>query len=156
MEHVSRTTKYWLPWLVGMPAETCTAICSLLMGNVLTQFPRLKICFAHGGGSFPFTIGRIQHGYDVRPDLCATDCSIPPKEFLGKFYTDSLVHSQPSLDLLIKVIGEDKIMLGTDYPFPLGELSPGSLIDSSDLSQSTKVSFSILVLFGSKWSIIVN
>ena len=62
MDHVSRTTKYWLPWLVGMPAETTTAICSLIMGNVLAQFPRLKFCFAHGGGAFPFTIGRIQHG----------------------------------------------------------------------------------------------
>ncbi len=62
MDHVSRTSKYWLPWLVGMPAETTTAICCLIMGNVLTQFPRLKFCFAHGGGSFPFTIGRIQHG----------------------------------------------------------------------------------------------
>ena len=62
MEHISRTTKYWLPWLVGMPAETTTAICSLIFGNVLTQFPKLKFCFAHGGGAFPFTIGRIQHG----------------------------------------------------------------------------------------------
>lgn len=117
------------------------------MGNVLAQFPRLKICFAHGGGSFPFTIGRIQHGYDVRPDLCAIECPIGPKEFLGKFYTDSLVHNQASLDLLIKVIGEDRIMLGTDYPFPLGELSPGSLIESSDFDQSIKVYifFSILM-----------
>lgn len=62
MEHVSRTTKYWLPWLVGMPAETATAICCLIMGNVFAQFPKLKFCFAHGGGSFPFTVGRIQHG----------------------------------------------------------------------------------------------
>lgn len=62
MEHISRTTKYWLPWLVGMPAETTTAICSLIFGNVLTQFPKLKFCFAHGGGAFPFTVGRIQHG----------------------------------------------------------------------------------------------
>jgi aminocarboxymuconate-semialdehyde decarboxylase len=65
MEHVSRSTKYWLPWLVGMPAETTTAISCVLMGNVLAQFPRLKLCFAHGGGAFPFTVGRIQHGYEV-------------------------------------------------------------------------------------------
>ena len=106
MDHVSRTSKYWLPWLVGMPAETCTAICSLIMGNVLKLFPRLKFCFAHGGGSFPFTVGRIQHGYDVRPDLCAVECDVAPKEFLGKFYTDSLVHSKVALDLLIDVIGK--------------------------------------------------
>ena len=61
-----RYSKYWLPWLVGMPAETATAICCLLMGGVLHRFPRLKVCFAHGGGAFPYTVGRVQHGYKVR------------------------------------------------------------------------------------------
>lgn len=139
MDHVTNNfTKYWLPWLVGMPSETTTAICCLLMGNILKLFPRLKICFAHGGGAFPFTIGRIQHGYDVRPDLCATECSLGPEEFLGKFYTDSLVHSKKSLDLLIDVIGEDKVILGSDYPFPLGEHVAGSLVESTDYSDDLK------------------
>ena len=73
MDHITKTSKYWLPWLVGMPAETANAICCILMGGVLQQFPRVKFCFAHGGGGFPFTIGRIQHGYEVRPDLCAVE-----------------------------------------------------------------------------------
>ena len=137
-------SKYWLPWLVGMPAETATAICSLLMGGVLNRFPRLKVCFAHGGGSFPFTVGRIQHGYNVRPDLCATDCPVAPKEFLGKFWTDSLVHDQGALKLLLEVIGEDRVMLGTDYPFPLGEVLiadtfPGKVVTESGLSSNLKV-----------------
>ena len=89
-----------------MPAETATAIVSVLMGGILEQFPALKICFAHGGGSFPYTAGRIQHGYNVRPDLCATDCNKPPLDFLRKFWTDSLVHDTDALDLLVKVIGE--------------------------------------------------
>ena len=76
------------------------------MGGVLHRFPRLKLCFAHGGGSFPFTVGRIQHGYNVRPDLCAVNCDVAPQEFLGKFYTDSLVHDPTALDLLVDVIGE--------------------------------------------------
>eukprot|EP00050_Salpingoeca_kvevrii_P014041 m.32279 g.32279 ORF g.32279 m.32279 type:complete len:212 (+) comp5497_c0_seq2:479-1114(+) len=80
------------------------------------------------GGSFPFTVGRIEHGFNVRPDLCQTECKVQPREFLGKFWTDSLVHDPVALDLLINVIGEDNIMLGTDYPFPLGELQPGKLI----------------------------
>ena len=83
MQMGGRFSKYWLPWLVGMPAESATAIVSLLMGGVLYNFPRLKVCFAHGGGSFPYTVGRVQHGYNVRPDLCATDCSLPPRDFLG-------------------------------------------------------------------------
>src|SRR5258705_362878 len=66
--------KYWLPWRVGMPAETSRAICSVLFGGVLDRLPNLRIGFAHGGGSFPGTIGRIQHGFEVRPDLCAADC----------------------------------------------------------------------------------
>lgn len=65
-----------------------------------------QVCFAHGGGSFPYTIGRIEHGFNVRPDLCATDCIINPRDFLGKFYTDCLVHDPSALDLLLKVIGE--------------------------------------------------
>ena len=90
MQMGGRFSKYWLPWLVGMPAETATAIVSLLMGGVLYNFPRLKVCFAHGGGSFPYTVGRVQHGYNVRPDLCATDCSLPPRDFLGHQELDAL------------------------------------------------------------------
>jgi len=143
MEMGGRFSKYWLPWLVGMPAETATAICCLLMGGVLSNFPRLKVCFAHGGGSFPYTAGRVQHGYNVRPDLCATDCQTPPKDFLGKFWTDSLVHDQAALKLLVDVIGEDRVMLGTDYPFPLGEVLigdtfPGKVVQEADFSPHIK------------------
>jgi len=110
-------------------------------GGVLHRFPRLKICFAHGGGSFPYTVGRVQHGYNVRPDLCATDCDLTPREFLGKFWTDSLVHDDSALKLLVDVIGEDRIMLGTDYPFPLGEVLisdtfPGKVITQSKFSET--------------------
>uniref|UniRef100_A0A3P8XGU4 2-amino-3-carboxymuconate-6-semialdehyde decarboxylase n=1 Tax=Esox lucius TaxID=8010 RepID=A0A3P8XGU4_ESOLU len=82
------------------------------------------------GGSFPSTIGRIEHGFHVRPDLCAVDNKVNPRKYLGSFYTDSLVHDPIALKLLTDVIGKDKVMLGTDYPFPLGELQPGSLIES--------------------------
>ncbi|TNN51822.1 2-amino-3-carboxymuconate-6-semialdehyde decarboxylase [Liparis tanakae] len=84
------------------------------------------------GGSFPFTVGRIEHGHKVRPDLCAVDNQASPRKYLGSFYTDSLVHDPVALKLLVDVIGKDKVMLGTDYPFPLGELQPGSLIESMD------------------------
>lgn len=132
-----RFSKYWLPWLVGMPAETATAVVSVLMGGVLEHFPRLKLCFAHGAGSYPFTVGRINHGYGVRPDLCAVNCKTPPGDFVGKFWSDSLVHDPSALDLLVKVMGEDKVILGTDYPFPLGEVTgfegayPAKVIEES-------------------------
>lgn len=124
-----RMQKYWLPWLVGMPAETSLAISSMIFGGIFDRFPKLKVCFAHGGGSFPFTLGRIQHGYESRPDLCAQDCALPPKDYIGKFFVDSLTHDLPSLKFLLELFGKEKICLGSDYPFPLGEAVPGRLIE---------------------------
>tara|TARA_R110002072_G_scaffold64203_3_gene159434 strand:- start:47399 stop:48415 length:1017 start_codon:yes stop_codon:yes gene_type:complete len=121
---------YWLPWLVGMPAETSRAICNMIFGGVFEKFPKLKVCFAHGGGSFPATIGRIQHGFNVRPDLCAIDNPIDPKSYLGKFYIDSITHDETMLKYCCDLLGTNRIMLGTDYPFPLGELEPGKLIEN--------------------------
>jgi aminocarboxymuconate-semialdehyde decarboxylase len=130
--------KYWLPWLVGMPAETSLAICSMIFGGVFERLPKLKVAFAHGGGSFPATIGRIEHGFNVRPDLVAIDNKENPRKYLKQFYLDSLVHDPAMLDLLIKLMGADRIALGTDYPFPLGELQPGKLIESMPYDAKTK------------------
>ena len=130
--------KYWLPWLVGMPAETSLAICSMIFGGVFERLPKLKVAFAHGGGSFPITIGRIEHGFHVRPDLVAIDNPENPRKYLKQFYLDSLVHDPLALDLLINLMGADRIALGTDYPFPLGELSPGKLIESMPYSVEMK------------------
>jgi aminocarboxymuconate-semialdehyde decarboxylase len=122
--------KYWLPWLVGMPAETSRAICSLMFGGVFERLPRLRVLFAHGGGSFPGTFGRIEHGYRVRPDLCATDTRQSPRDQLGRFFVDSLVHDPRALRYLIDLLGTERIALGSDYPFPLGEAEPGKILDA--------------------------
>jgi len=127
-----RMEKYWLGWLVGMPTETTLAMCSILFGGVLERLPNLRIGFAHGGGSFPGTLGRIAHGFDVRPDLCSTDNDRSPREYLGRFYVDSLVHDADTLRFLIHQVGAERIALGSDYPFPLGEDRPGRLIESMD------------------------
>lgn len=134
----TKMEKYWLPWLVGMPAESSLAICSMIFGGVFERLPGLRVAFAHGGGSFPATIGRIEHGFNVRPDLCAVDNNVNPREYLGKFWIDSLVHDQPMLDYIVNLVGADKIALGTDYPFPLGELEPGKLINSMPYSDDIK------------------
>jgi aminocarboxymuconate-semialdehyde decarboxylase len=130
--------KYWLPWLVGMPAETSRAICSILFSGVLERLPKLRIAFAHGGGSFPSTIGRIEHGFKMRPDLCGIDNAVNPRNYLNRFYLDSLVHEPMMLDYLIKLMGADKVALGTDYPFPLGEEVPGELIESMPYNDQIK------------------
>lgn len=129
--------KYWLPWLVGMPAETSRAICSLIFSGTLEKLPDLRICFAHGGGSFPATIGRIEHGFAVRPDLCAVDNTRSPREYFGSIYFDSLVHDAEMLRYLIGLAGADHVALGSDYPFPLGEHHPGELIESMELDAET-------------------
>jgi len=125
-----RMTKYWMPWLVGMPTETCLAICSMIFGGVLERLPELRVAFAHGGGSFPGTLGRIEHGFRVRPDLCATDNPVEPRSYLDRFYIDSLVHDEQMLRYLVRLMGARRIALGSDYPFPLGESEPGRLIES--------------------------
>jgi aminocarboxymuconate-semialdehyde decarboxylase len=131
-----RMPKYWLPWLVGMPAETSLAICSMIFGGVFERFPKLRVAFAHGGGAFPGTIGRIEHGFHVRPDLVATNNGKNPRAYLAQgdkpahFYVDSLVHDPDALRLLLKLFGARRVAFGSDYPFPLGETHPGALIDS--------------------------
>jgi aminocarboxymuconate-semialdehyde decarboxylase len=134
-----RMDKYWLGWLVGMPAETALAICSVIFGGVLERLPRLRIAFAHGGGSFPGTIGRIEHGFHSRPDLCAVENEHNPRKYLGKFYLDSLVHDADALRHLIRLVGAERVALGSDYPFPLGEAEPGRLIESlTELTPTVK------------------
>jgi aminocarboxymuconate-semialdehyde decarboxylase len=131
-----RMPKYWLPWLVGMPAETSLAICCLMLSGVFDRFPKLRVAFAHGGGAFPFTIGRIEHAFHARPDLVAVDNQNHPRSYLAqgdtpaRFYVDSLVHDADALKLLVKLFGAQRVALGSDYPFPLGEAQAGSLIES--------------------------
>lgn len=133
-----KMSKYWLPWLVGMPAETSLAICSMIFGGVFERLPKLKVAFAHGGGAFPSSVGRIEHGFNVRPDLVAVDNKINPREYLDKFYLDTLVHDPLMLNFLMDLMGPNQLALGTDYPFPLGELQPGKLIDSMPYDDKIK------------------
>lgn len=142
--------KYWLPWLVGMPAEVSLAICSLIFGGVLERLPSLRVCFAHGGGAFPGTLGRIQHGFEARPDLVAVDNPRAPAEYLGRFFVDSLVHDARTLRFILDVFGPDQVCLGSDYPFPLGESQPGALVGSlSDVDDVVKEK--ILWATGMRW-----
>lgn len=138
MMAAERMDKYWMRWLVGMPAETTTAITSMIFGGVLERLPKLRIAFAHGGGAFPATIGRIEHGFQVRPDLCAVDNPVNPREYLGKFWIDALVHDPAILQLVVDQMGPSRVAMGSDYPFPLGELQPGQLINSMPYSDAVK------------------
>jgi aminocarboxymuconate-semialdehyde decarboxylase len=129
---------YWLPWLVGMPAELSRAICSLIFGGVLERLPELRFLFAHGGGSFPFTIGRIEHGFNMRPDLVALDNPVNPRRYLDRIWVDSVTHDPQALRYLLEVLGADRVALGTDSPFPLGEQVPGSTVEALELDENER------------------
>jgi aminocarboxymuconate-semialdehyde decarboxylase len=126
--------KYWLPWLVGMPAETSRAACSLIFGGVLERLPKLRVCFSHAGGSFLPTLGRVEHGFNCRPDLVAIDNPHNPRSYVGKFWVDSITHDIDALEYILKLQGSKRVCLGSDYPFPLGDLEIGKFIEDSSFS----------------------
>ena len=130
--------RYWLPWLVGMPAETSRAMCSMIFGGIFEKLPNLRVNFAHAGGSFLPTIGRIQHGFDCRPDLVAIDNNINPRNYIGKFWVDSITHDPMMLEYVLKLQGSSRVTLGSDYPFPLGDLEIGKFIEEMDLDDKIK------------------
>lgn len=129
--------KYWLPWLVGMPAETARAMASIIFSGVMERLPDLRFCFAHAGGSFIPTIGRLEHGFHCRPDLVAIDNPVNPRNYLGRFWVDSATHDPDLLEYILKKIGSKKVCLGTDYPFPLGDLEIGAFIEKMNLPDET-------------------
>jgi len=134
-----RMPKYMLQWLVGMPAETHLAILSLILSGGFERLPEsLKICFAHGGGNFVSQIGRVDNAWHRR-DIVRADCPNPPSSYANRFSVDSAVFSDDALRHLVAVMGEDRVMMGSDYPFPLGEIEPGTVVDeATHLSDVTK------------------
>jgi aminocarboxymuconate-semialdehyde decarboxylase len=130
MSPVDRLRKHWFQWTLGMPHETAVAASSLAFGGVFDKHPKLRVCLAHGGGSFPALLGRLTHAFEVRPDLCQTCTQRKPEEYLNHMYLDSLVHDPEMLKYIVDKFGSDRVLMGTDYPFPLGEIErPGGLIE---------------------------
>lgn len=133
-----RTKDYMMGWTVGMPAETQLSIVSMILGGGFDQVSsNLKICFAHGGGSFAFLLGRLENAWNFR-DIARGKSQYPPSHYLNRFYLDSAVFDHDSLDLLVKKMGEERLMFGSDYPFPLGEQQMGQLIKTAQMPEKTK------------------
>ncbi len=133
-----RMPNYMMPWTVAMPAETQLAISALVLCGAFDRLPKtLRICFAHGGGSFAYLLGRMQNAWEHQP-LCRGAAEFPPRHYLDRFHVDSAIFDQRSLKLLVDVMGEDHIMLGSDYPYPLGEERIGELIRTSQFPAEAK------------------
>lgn len=128
--------RYWLPWLVGMPAETARAMASMIFGGIFEKFPELRVNFCHASGSFLATIGRLEHGFNCRPDLVAIDNNKNPREYLGKFWVDCITHDPLMLEYILKLQGSKRVTLGSDYPFPLGDLEIGKFVTEMGLTEN--------------------
>jgi aminocarboxymuconate-semialdehyde decarboxylase len=134
-----RTSRYMMGWTVSMPAETQLSIVSMILGGVFDRLPEnLKICFAHGGGSFAFLLGRLDNAW-IHRDIARGKSEFKPSHYLDRFYLDSAVFDEDALRLLVNKMGEDRVMFGTDYPFPLGEQKMGELVrGAASLNETEK------------------
>lgn len=134
-----RMKKWMLPWLVAMPAETQLGILSLILSGAFERLPEsLRICFAHGGGGFAFLLGRVDNAWRHR-DIVREDCPQLPSSYVKRFFVDSAVFDPGALRLLVDVMGADRVMLGSDSPFPLGEQSIGAgVLEHPQLSEQDK------------------
>ena len=127
-----RLTKYYFPLIVGNPLETALAISKLIFGGVLERLPRLRMCFAHGGGAFPFTLARLDHGWKVRPEGPAA-IPKPPREYARRLYFDSLTLGAANLRFLVDQFGSERVVIGSDYPFDMGADDPVAALAEANL-----------------------
>ena len=132
-----RLTKYYFPLIVGNPLETALAISKLIFGAVLERLPDLRICFAHGGGAFPLTLARLDHGWKVRPEGPAA-IPRPPRDYARRIYVDSLTLSAENLRFLVDVLGPERIVIGSDYPFDMGEDDPAGFVAGAGLAAGVR------------------
>lgn len=126
-----RMRKWMLPWLVAMPAETQLSMLSLILSGAFERLPpALQLVFAHGGGSFAYLLGRVDNAWRNR-DIVRADCPNLPSSYCNRFHVDSAIFDVEALRLLVATMGAQRVMLGTDAPFPLGELEPGTLVEAA-------------------------
>jgi aminocarboxymuconate-semialdehyde decarboxylase len=127
-----RMKKYYLPIVVGTLAETTIAIASVIFGGVLERFPDLKFIFCHGGGAAPYHLGRLERALEVREE-CKGNIKGKVKDYFRKLYFDTVLFSEDALKFLIQIVGSEKVVLGTDYPFEMGDWAALSKIDKLSL-----------------------
>ncbi|MDH5521481.1 MAG: amidohydrolase family protein [Acidimicrobiia bacterium] len=116
--------RYFLDNAVGRPAETSITLAGLILNGVFERFPGLKLCAVHGGGFVPYQIGRLDQAVKAKPDLAGANLTRLPSEYLRQIYVDTVVNEPAVLRFIVDYLGADRVLLGTDYPFPMGDLDP--------------------------------
>ncbi len=129
-----RLNRFYLSNTVGQPAENAVALSHLIFGGVLDRHPALRVVAAHGGGYLPTYLGRSDHAWEVRPE--ARECVDPPSSYLRRLWFDSLVHSPDALRALVGVVGADRVLLGSDFPFDMGVTDPVERVRAAGLSEA--------------------
>ena len=137
----TRLNKYYSPIMIGAIFETTIAFTYLVLGQIMDRFPNLKIMLCHGGGAVPYQIGRIDHGSEVRVEA-RQRAKKKPSEYLRSFYYDTIVHTDAALEFLIKVVGADRVIFGTDYAMNMGEWDGLKRINRVNISESDKIKIS--------------
>ena len=127
-------SRYRLGNLVGNPAETAIAGAHLVFGGVLERHPGLRVCLVHGGGFLPYQAGRLDRGYAAQPERTAANLTRPPREWLRRLHYDTVLHDPGSLAFLVGVVGESQVLLGSDYPFAMGEPHPVEAVQEAGLT----------------------
>jgi aminocarboxymuconate-semialdehyde decarboxylase len=133
----SGLSKYYFTNLVGNPLDTTVAAGSLIFGGILDRFPRLKVMLAHGGGYFPYQIGRFDKGFEERVE--SRTCKERPSSYLNRFYFDTLTFNPAALKFLVDLVGHEQVVLGSDYPFDMGTLQPKSIIEECQFSTDIQI-----------------
>ena len=123
-------SRYFLANMVGRPAESTVAAAHLIFGGVLERNPDLVLCMVHGGGFLPYQIGRMQKGYEVVPHLTAKHLRTPPLEIVKQLYYDSLVHIPQVITYLVDLVGAERVVMGSDYPYEMHERQPVKAIEA--------------------------
>lgn len=127
-----RLQKHALPMLIGNPMETAVAAASLITGGVLDRIPELKVLLVHGGGVFPYLSARMEHGYHQLSRARAS--ARPPRDYFSSFYFDTLVHDESALRFLAATVGAERLVVGTDSPYPMGDFDPLGSLAAAGLS----------------------
>ena len=117
-----RLERHYLTNLIGNPVETAIAAAHLIFGGVLDRFPKLDVVLPHAGGAFPWLVGRLNRGWEKRPDL--KHIAHPPLEYLRRFHYDTIGYSDAVLEFLVRHIGADRVLIGSDYCFPIAYEQP--------------------------------